>query len=115
MTSLRTYVAIQSARALRQALLFGCLFALSIAVNAATPKPFIVGAVPGMLPSMEMKDADESGIVVRGVSADFAQHVTGALQRPLEWRTFADRAAMIDALRHHQIDPATSATGNDAG
>jgi len=101
MTSLRTYVAIQSARALRQALSFGCLFALSIAVNAATPKPFIVGAVPGMLPSMEMTDADESGIVVRGVSADFAQHVAGALQRPLEWRTFAVRAAMIDALRHH--------------
>jgi len=50
MTSLRTHVAIQSAGAVRQALLFGCLFALSIAVNAATPKPFIVGAVPGMLP-----------------------------------------------------------------
>jgi len=64
---------------------------------------------------MEMKEPDESGIVVRGVSADFAQRVAGALQRPLEWRTFADRAAMIDALRHHQIDAVTSATGNDAG
>lgn len=95
--------------------LFDCPFALSIAVNAAAPKPFIVGAVPGALPPMEMKEPDESGIVVRVVSADFAQRVAGALQRPLEWRTFADRAAMIDALRHHQIDAVTSATGNDAG
>ncbi len=37
------------------------------------------------------------------------------LQRPLAWRTFSSRRAMIDALRAHQIDAATSATGNDDG
>ena len=115
MSSLRTYVAIQSISALRQAMVFACLLALSIAVNAATPKPFIVGAVPGALPPMEMNDPDDSSSGVRGVSADFAQRVAIALQRPLEWRTFPDRSAMLDALRHHRIDAATSATGNDAG
>jgi two-component system sensor histidine kinase EvgS len=108
-------VAIQSIRALHQAIAFACLLALSVAVNAATPKPFIVGAVPGALPPMEMNDPDESGPGVSGVSADFAQRVAIALQRPLEWRTFPDRSAMMDALRHHRIDAATSATGNDAG
>ena len=37
------------------------------------------------------------------------------LQRPLEWRRFPNRVAMVDALRAHRIDAATSATGNDAG
>jgi two-component system sensor histidine kinase EvgS len=115
MSSLRTHVAIQSIRALHQAIVFACLLALSVAVNAATPRPFIVGAVPGALPPMEMSDPDESGLGVRGVSADFAQRVAIALQRPLEWRAFPDRSAMLDALRHHRIDTATSATGNDAG
>ncbi|WP_051888896.1 ATP-binding protein [Caballeronia sordidicola] len=115
MSLLRTHVAIQSISALRQAMVFACLLALSIAVNAATPKPFIVGAVPGALPPMEMNDPDDSSSGVRGVSADFAQRVAIALQRPLEWRTFPDRSAMLDALRHHRIDAATSATGNDAG
>src|SRR5471032_1861553 len=115
MSSLRTHVAIQSIRALHQAIVFACLLALSVAVNASTPRPFIVGAVPGALPPMEMSDPDESGLGVRGVSADFAQRVAIALQRPLEWRTFPDRSAMLDALRHHRIDTATSATGNDAG
>ena len=115
MSLLRTHVAIQSIRALRQAIVFACLLALSIATNAATPKPFIVGAVPGALPPMEMNDPDESSSGVRGVSADFAQRVAIALHRPLEWRTFPDRSAMLDALRNHRIDAATSATGNDAG
>ena len=115
MSSLRTHVAIQSIRALRQAMVFSCLLALSIAVDAATPKPFVVGAVPGALPPMEMNDPVDSSSPVRGVSADFAQRVAIALQRPLEWRTFSDRSAMLDALRHHRIDAATSATGNDAG
>ena len=115
MSSLRTHVAIRSVRALRQALLLTCLLALSLAVNASGRTPFVVGAVPGALPPMEMNDPDKSGYGVRGVSADFAQRVASALQRPLEWRTFADRAAMMDALRHHRIDAATSATGNDAG
>src|SRR5471032_3634185 len=115
MSSLRTHVAIQSIRALHQAIVFACLLALSVAVNASTRRPFIVGAVPGALPPMEMSDPDESGLGVRGVSADFAQRVAIALQRPLEWRTFPDRSAMLDALRHHRIDAATSATGNDAG
>jgi two-component system sensor histidine kinase EvgS len=52
---------------------------------------------------------------VRGVSVDFAQRVGSALQRPVQWQTFADRGAMIDALRQHRIDAATSATGNDGG
>ena len=115
MSLLRTHVAIQSIRALRQAMVFTCLLALSIAVNAATSRPFIVGAVPGALPPMEMNDPDDSGSPVRGVSADFAQRVAIALQRPLEWCTFPERSAMLDALRHHRIDAANSATGNDAG
>ncbi|WP_158939406.1 transporter substrate-binding domain-containing protein [Burkholderia sp. S171] len=115
MSSLRTHVAIQSISALHQAMVFACLLALSIAVSAATLKPFIVGAVPGALPPMEMNDPDASGLGIRGVSADFAQRVAIALHRPLEWRTFPDRSAMLDALRHHRIDAATSATGNDAG
>jgi two-component system, NarL family, sensor histidine kinase EvgS len=114
-TNARTHVATQSITALHQAIVFACLLALSIAVNAATPKPFIVGAVPGALPPMEMNDPDDAGLDVRGVSADFAQRVAIALQRPLEWRTFPDRPAMMDALRHHRIDAAPSATGNDAG
>jgi two-component system, NarL family, sensor histidine kinase EvgS len=114
-THVRTHVATQSIAALHQAILFACLLALSIAVNAATAKPFIVGAVPGALPPMEMNDPDSSGVGIRGVSADFAQRVAIALQRPLEWRTFPDRPAMMDALRHHRIDAATTATGNDAG
>ncbi|MFT4503662.1 ATP-binding protein [Caballeronia sp. 15711] len=100
---------------MHQVIVFACPLALSIAVNAATPRPFIVGAVPGALPPMEMNDPDDSALRVRGVSADFAQRVAIALQRPLEWRTFPDRPAMMDALRHHRIDAATSATGNDAG
>ena len=115
MSLLRTHVAIQSIRALRQAMVFTCLLALSIAVNAATSRPFIVGAVPGALPPMEMNDPNDSGSPVRGVSADFAQRVAIALQRPLEWCTFPERSAMLDALRHHRIDAANSATGNDAG
>ena len=95
--------------------MFAWLLALSIATNAATPKPFIVGAVPGAVPPMEMNDPDESSSGVRGVSADFAQRVAIALQRPLQWRIFPDRSAMLDALRRHRIDAATSATGNDAG
>ncbi len=119
MTSLRalirTFVAKQTAGVLRQTVSICCLFVLCVSVNAGTPKPFIVGAVPGALPPMEMRAPNESGDAVRGVSVDFAQRVASALQRPLAWQTFADRAAMIDALRHHRIDAATSATGNDAG
>ena len=115
MSLLRTHVALQSIKALHRAIVFTCVLALSIAANAAPPKPFIVGAVPGALPPMEMNDPDEPGLGIRGVSADFAQRVAIALQRPLEWRTFPDRSAMLDALRHHRIDAATSATGNDAG
>jgi two-component system sensor histidine kinase EvgS len=115
MTSLRTLIAIQTAGTLRQAVLFCCLFALCVSVNAAMPKPFVVGVVLGALPPMEIRNPNEHSIAIRGVSADFAQRVAGALQRPLQWQTFADRAAMIDALRQHRIDAATSATGNDAG
>ena len=119
MTSLRTLVAIQSARMLRQAALFSglffCLSVLCVSGNASSPKPFVVGAVLGVVPPMEMRDPNESGVAVRGVSADFAQRVASALQRPLQWQTFTNRAAMIDALRHHRIDATTSATGNDTG
>jgi two-component system sensor histidine kinase EvgS len=115
MRSLRMFVAIQSRWMLRRMVSICCVFAVCVSVHAATPKPFIVGAVVGAIPPMEMSDPNESGIAVRGVSADFAQRVASALQRPLEWQTFSDRAAMIDALRNHRIDAATSATGNDAG
>jgi two-component system sensor histidine kinase EvgS len=67
---------------------------------------------------MEMSnpnDPVEPDASMRGVSADFAQRVALLLQRPLEWRTFPNRVAMIDALRAHRIDAATSATGTDAG
>jgi len=60
-------------------------------------------------------DPVEPDASMRGVSADFAQRVALLLQRPLEWRTFPNRVAMIDALRAHRIDAATSATGTDAG
>jgi two-component system sensor histidine kinase EvgS len=64
---------------------------------------------------MEMSNPNESENSVRGVSADFAQRIASALQRPIQWQTFADRSTMIDALRQHRIDATTSATGNDGG
>jgi two-component system sensor histidine kinase EvgS len=89
-----------------------------VATNQNQAKPLVVGIVLGVLPPMEMRnpnepEPNESGIAVRGVSVDFAQRVAIALQRPVQWQSFADRGAMIDALRQHRIDAATSATGND--
>jgi two-component system sensor histidine kinase EvgS len=79
---------------------------------ATTPDPrhLVIGAVPGAIPPLELNDSRQ---IVQGVSADFAQQISSALQRPLEWRTYPDRTAMIRALRHHEIDAATSATGAD--
>ncbi|KQR76655.1 hypothetical protein ASG35_16670 [Burkholderia sp. Leaf177] len=75
----------------------------------------VVGVIPGALPPMEMSNPNDPDNAVRGVSADFAQRIAGALQRTVQWQAFADRAAMIEALRQHRIDVATSATGNDSG
>jgi two-component system sensor histidine kinase EvgS len=77
----------------------------------AEPSHFVVGAVPEAIPPLELSDPRQT---VRGVSADFAQQIASALQRPLEWRTYPNRTAMIEALRRHEIDAATSATGADA-
>jgi two-component system sensor histidine kinase EvgS len=135
MASLRTLIAkktpglVRKATLFRIALLFFLSFCVSFcvlfgaSVNARTnvaadqnpAKPLVVGVVPGASPPMEMSNPNESEHAVRGVSVDFAQRITSALQRPVQWQSFADRSAMIDALRQHRIDMATSATGNDAG
>jgi two-component system, NarL family, sensor histidine kinase EvgS len=86
--------------------------AVSSVFAATTPDPghFVVGAAPGAIPPLELNDSRQT---IQGVSADFAQQIASALQRPLEWRTYPNRTAMIRALRRHEIDAATSATGAD--
>ncbi len=123
MASRRTLIAIKPPDLVHRAALFLLLFLICVSANASPnallntgqPRPLIVGAVLGALPPMEMSNPNESENSVRGVSADFAQHIASALQRPLQWQTFADRSAMIDALRQHRIDMAAGATGNDGG
>ncbi|WP_255580961.1 transporter substrate-binding domain-containing protein [Caballeronia sp. dw_276] len=123
MVSLRTLVTIKTPCLARNAAFFFTALLLCVSVNARTnvasnadqSKPLIIGVVPGALPPMEMSNPNESENSVRGVSADFAQRIASALQRPIQWQTFADRSTMIDALRQHRIDATTSATGNDGG
>jgi two-component system sensor histidine kinase EvgS len=123
MASLRTFATIKPPRLLRIAVLFCIALFFCVSVSARTnvsknpvqARPLIVGVVPGALPPMEMSNPNDSENPVRGVSADFVQRIAGALQKPVQWQSFADRGAMIDALRQHRIDAATSATGNDGG
>src|ERR1700744_444874 len=77
-----------------------------VAATMAEPSHFVVGAVPEAIPPLELSDPKQT---VRGVSADFAQQIASALQRPLEWRTYPNRTAMIEELGGHEIDAATNA------
>ncbi|SAL71956.1 ATP-binding protein [Caballeronia telluris] len=91
------------------------------ATAAAQPGQFVVGAVLGIVPPLELSGPATTlpdptlPSVVQGVSADYAREVARAMGSALQWRVYPDRAAMIQALARGEIDAATSATGNDTG
>ena len=79
---------------------------------------FVVGAVPGAVPPLDLSAPPASAgasPAVRGISADFAREVAQSLGLALRWRVYPDRPAMIAALARGEIDAATTATGEDPG
>ncbi|WP_250453175.1 transporter substrate-binding domain-containing protein [Caballeronia sp. ATUFL_M2_KS44] len=81
--------------------------------DARAPQPLVIGAVPNIVPPLDMADSTTS-TAPRGISAEFAQAVASALDMQPQWRLYPDRAALIDALSRGEIDMATGATGEDA-
>ncbi|MFM0322378.1 ATP-binding protein [Caballeronia glebae] len=105
-------------RRLRALAVFGCVFCITCALVHAK-ESIVIGAVPGLAPPLDMADSVNRGsaqpALPRGISTDFANAVASALAMDSYWRFFPDRAAMIAALMHGDIDMATGATGADAG
>ncbi|MDR5739828.1 MULTISPECIES: ATP-binding protein [unclassified Caballeronia] len=85
-------------------------------MHAHASQPLVIGAVPGIVPPLDMADTAASpNAEPRGISVEFAQAVAGSLAMQPQWRFYPDRAALIGALTRGEIDMATGATGEDAG
>jgi two-component system sensor histidine kinase EvgS len=98
--------------------IFCALFITCCGVASAAQGEFVVGAVPGAVPPLDLSAQPASAgapPVVRGISADFAREVAQSLGLALQWRVYPDRPAMIAALARGEIDAATTATGDDPG
>ncbi|BAO89303.1 ATP-binding protein [Caballeronia cordobensis] len=97
-----------------------CGFVLVVclaASDALGAQRILIGAVPGMTPPLDMTDSVNRGAaeqgLPRGISVDFVDAIAARLDIDPQWRFFPNRAEMIDALAHGEIDMATGATGAD--
>nr|WP_306805885.1 transporter substrate-binding domain-containing protein [Caballeronia sp. BR00000012568055] len=85
--------------------------------DARADPPLVIGAVPAMVPPLDMADSvnhcSTGPGVPHGISTDFVREIAHALGVEPHWRFFTTRAAMIDALRRGEIEMATGGTGED--
>ncbi|WP_244829309.1 transporter substrate-binding domain-containing protein [Caballeronia sp. TF1N1] len=85
--------------------------------DAFAAPPLIVGAVPGMVPPLELavSGAPSDSSALRGISVDVLNAISEPLGMTPQWRLYPDRPAMLAALERGEIDMATSSAGFDAG
>jgi len=105
----------QSKRALRVLFTIAWLVACIGAVHSSAAERLVIGAVPGMVPPLDVANGAATDAASRSISVEFAQAVAGSLGMEPQWRRYPDRAALVDALARGEIDMATSATGDDRG
>ncbi|SAK89792.1 sensor protein evgS [Caballeronia catudaia] len=93
------------------------LVACLAAPGALAGERIVIGAVPGMVPPLDMADSvnhcSAGTGLPRGISPDVIHTIAPGLGLDPQWRFFPNRAAMVDALAHGDIDMATGATGAD--